>query len=816
MAGFAMERAVPDCSILIKENMRKKMLFAGVCGIASLPIFLSAQESSCFPVVNQDTQTVYYYPDEGDPKVVSVGPVPAGLSPYSGDLRVPGKINYQGNEYVVRSVLPETFRVSSFPVNAENSLASLSLPAGLERIGERAAYNNLLMTDLSLGDGLLQIGDAAFAKCRSLQELTLPESLGIIGDSAFFHNQNLRSLVLPLSLRRIGESAFERCQNLASVALPDSLEIVPFRAFANCGLESICIGAGTDSLAAQAFAQNTGLKEVVLLNPALQNVDASTFSGMDLGRLTLHVPHGSMGFYRDHAFWGRFGNIEVSDTVRDEPEAPGSYPTDFWVDGIFYQTLPDTLTVAVGYEFGSRYEGDIVIPDYVEYEGRRFKVTEIGMWAFEGDTTLTSVHLPSTLKVIGAAAFALTRLTEVEIPDSVLEVGSLAFSDCDSLLSVEIGRSVKTIGNFAFDNCKKIESIDLPDGLENLGSFAFAYCMSLDSIVLPSGIVDIKESTFYSCHDLKTIRFSDAVHTIGPRAFHECVSLTSFSMPSALDSLGEEAFEDCWMLDSVHLPDAVRHIGEGTFAGCLSMESLEWSSRLLSIGDYALAYCQSLAEVDLPSSLRSIGMSAFDHCQSLKQVDWPMVDILPDSVFKSCLALEKVSLPEEVDTIQPFAFGDCSALASVWVYRLEPPYVFEGGFEGVDKQNCVLVVPEGSKERYAAAPVWEDFYQIVDTLAAIPGSGDEDSLSNQFTMNDLGFQLLRNPVRDYLQVRFDEDWGAEGMMLEVYGSNGRRLRQEFVPVAGQYSFYVGSLPAGMYVLRIAGRAGIGVYKFVKY
>ena len=35
-------------------------------------------------------------------------------------------------------------------------------------------------------------------------------------------------------------------------------------------------------------------------------------------------------------------------------------------------------------------------------------------------------------------------------------------------------------------------------------------------------------------------------------------------------------------------------------------------------------------------------------------------------------------------------------------------------FEGVDKETCILFVPEGSVDAYKAAPVWKEF---VNTLA---------------------------------------------------------------------------------------------------
>lgn len=47
------------------------------------------------------------------------------------------------------------------------------------------------------------------------------------------------------------------------------------------------------------------------------------------------------------------------------------------------------------------------------------------------------------------------------IPDSVTEIGIRAFNGCTSLQSIVIPDSVTTIGNMAFDNCTSLQSIEI-------------------------------------------------------------------------------------------------------------------------------------------------------------------------------------------------------------------------------------------------------------------------------------------------------------------------------------------------------------------
>ena len=87
-------------------------------------------------------------------------------------------------------------------------------------------------------------------------------------------------------------------------------------------------------------------------------------------------------------------------------------------------------------------------------------VTEIGVGAFSGCSSLTSVTIPSSVTTIWHSAFyGCSSLTSVTIPNSVTTIGEEAFRDCSSLTSITIPNSVTTIGVEAFSGCKNIKQI---------------------------------------------------------------------------------------------------------------------------------------------------------------------------------------------------------------------------------------------------------------------------------------------------------------------------------------------------------------------
>lgn len=123
-----------------------------------------------------------------------------------------------------------------------------------------------------------------------------------------------------------------------------------------------------------------------------------------------------------------------------------------------------------------------------DYENAR--VTTVGVQAFNGMTSLTSVDMPN-----------------------VTTLASSAFRDCTGLISLNMP-ALETTGTYIFSNCTALPSITLPS-LTKLDGYAFQGCSVLAYADLgPCG--SIGTNAFYNCKALITliIRKSDAVCTL--------------------------------------------------------------------------------------------------------------------------------------------------------------------------------------------------------------------------------------------------------------------------------------------------------------
>ena len=153
-------------------------------------------------------------------------------------------------------------------------------------------------------------------------------------------------------------------------------------------------------------------------------------------------------------------------------------------------------------------------------------------------------------------------------------IGDLAFEGCSGLTSLKLPSDIRLIGRHAFKGCSGLTSITLPSGVTEIGSSAFYGCSGLTSIALPSGVTEISDYAFYGCSGLTSLTLPSGVTEIGSSAFYGCSGLTSITLPSGVTWIGHSAFEGCSGLTSITLPSGVTEIGKSAFANCSGLTSI--------------------------------------------------------------------------------------------------------------------------------------------------------------------------------------------------------------------------------------------------
>lgn len=131
----------------------------------------------------------------------------------------------------------------------------------------------------------------------------------------------------------------------------------------------------------------------------------------------------------------------------------------------------------------------------------------------------------SILRINDRVCAGDSDLVEIELPDSVQELGRGAFN-CSYLQSIKLSSNLKHIGSDVFKNCQYLTAITLPDGLVSLGDRVFCNCTSLEEIRIPDSVENVGEHAFYNCANLKSVSFSSSTH-FAPNAFQHCINLKS-------------------------------------------------------------------------------------------------------------------------------------------------------------------------------------------------------------------------------------------------------------------------------------------------
>ena len=336
-------------------------------------------------------------------------------------------------------------------------------------------------------DGVTSICWYAFSGCTSLTSITIPDSVTEIGGSAFENCSSLTSITIPDSVTSIGIGAFVGCSSLTSIMIPDNVTYIGGAVFADCSsLTEIKVST-----------QNA---KYVSVNGVLYNKDKTTIMCYPAGKKDKNykILDGVTEICTS-AFNGcsSLTSITIPDSVTEIGVSAFSGCSS--LTGI---TIPDSVTrIDMSTFRGCSSFTSITIPDNVTY---------IDIWAFNGCTGLTAIDVKAGNNNYTSVNGVLFNKDKTElicypagktdksynIPSCVTNVGGWAFDGCTSLTSITIPDSVTEIDWSAFEGCTSLTSITIPDSVTEIGWSAFEGCTSLKSITIPSSVTSIGKNAF--------------------------------------------------------------------------------------------------------------------------------------------------------------------------------------------------------------------------------------------------------------------------------------------------------------------------------
>lgn len=440
---------------------------------------------------------------------------------------------------------------------------------------------------------------------------------------AFIKNENLVVVKLPENMTEVGEDIFGDCKNLRGVKIPEGVSRINKEAFYGCSiLETINFPAKLTSVGDNAFSLCSKM-ELDNLPNSLLHVGQSAFCYVPLQALKLDrkVEIGA----------GAFSNTPIT-------EIEMATPCDSILGGTF-SDCPNLTKITIG-------------------EGLKY----IGDKAF-ANSPVKEANLPSTLRDISSTAFTgyssyCPFVNDIQPENHIRYIGKVAYQCVDrDLEEYTIKDGTVTLADELFESSQG-NAFHIPASVEQIGSRVFAGTQIKTLPEMP-GLKRIGDEAFYQCKNLKKVTIPETVEYIGGGAFYGCSNIWSLTY-NAINAECERLMESNIPLEKIVIGDKVRRLPRGIFSG-REFTEVTLPACLERIDEFAFYGCKNLTTINLSDSIRYIGDNAFYGCSSLKNIHWPLrLTTIGSRAFRQT-ALETISLPEGVTSVGDGAFSDCPA-----------------------------------------------------------------------------------------------------------------------------------------------------------
>jgi hypothetical protein len=203
-------------------------------------------------------------------------------------------------------------------------------------------------------------------------------------------------------------------------------------------------------------------------------------------------------------------------------------------NGIHYEYDVNFSTASIIDYLGT--DKNVTIPSSITIEENNYIINTIEDWAFS-NKELSNVKIPNSIINIGNWAFYTNNLSSVLIPNSVVTIGNGAFNQ-NELTTIDIPNSITTIESNAFSD-NQLSYINIPNSIRTIGVSSFENNLLTD-VSIPSSVTTIRERAFTN-NLLSNIIIPNSVTSIEAAAFQDN-QLYDILIPSSISSIGDWCF----------------------------------------------------------------------------------------------------------------------------------------------------------------------------------------------------------------------------------------------------------------------------------
>lgn len=598
--------------------------------------------------------------------------------------------------------LPSMLREIGKEAFSHTNIASISLPATVQRIGANAFMQCGKLTSLTVASGnryfkainnvLYNYDGTRLIVCpggvlTSDQSFTVPSGVTIITAYAF-SNSNLQSIHLPYGLKTIEEQAFSSC-NLQTLILPATVETIGNYAFAWCHeMSSIALPACLQTIGNQFLLGNSQLATIYCPMPEPAAIQQNTFYNIP-PTCELRVPTGSRTAYQSNNYWNKFSTISEEEMViYDNQNAtvcltnPGTIERllEPYNENEIY--LIETLTLT-----GNVNSNDAVFIGNISRLSC-LNLRKATLW--KTNDGVREHYLPTSMFAYGESLGK--NLQELVLPEKLkyIESNGIDIHNLQRLVSPSTVPTPAAADAFKRNNCTLI----VPFGTQAAYTAAIGWnVFSENTDTDIQGAVTLNLTTPGTLSSLisedtrPTIKTLILTGTINKLDFDflqqlcQEYSLTAIDLSRTNIAAYEQqnanrvpngAFQNCNTLQAIVFPASATEISNNVCWSCPMLTTLILPEQLVKLNS-SFGYCYKLIRVNLPATLQVIEGSLFPQCSGLTAYtisgDSPYLKVVDGVLFSADGSLiynypiakagTSYLIPNEVKTIGNSAFNGC-------------------------------------------------------------------------------------------------------------------------------------------------------------
>ena len=403
-----------------------------------------------------------------------------------------------------------------------SNLINVIIPTTVTTIQSNAFAGCASLTSLTIPQSVSTIQTDSFKNCTGLTSITVDSNNATYSsvDGVLFDKDQttlmvyppkspITSYVIPSTVSTVRANAFCNCVNLTSLTISDSTWNIQNNAFLGFpNLSTIVVGPNNES-----FMVENG----VLFN--IENTKLMVYPG-GLANTSYIVPSTVTTIFTA-AFYGAKNLTSV--TIPSSVTALNN-SVFYGCSGLTSAPIPSNASYISAYAFyGCSSITSLTIPS---------SVSTVESNAFNGCSSLSSITFSSLLITLNTDVFfGCSSLTSITIPSTLRIINGNPFRNCTNLTTITVSPTntgVTSVNGILFSKAKTTlmlyppkllnTSYFIPSTVTAINTLAFTNCQNLITVSIPTVTV-LNDSTFNNCSNLMNVIFRGSVPRINGTNF---------------------------------------------------------------------------------------------------------------------------------------------------------------------------------------------------------------------------------------------------------------------------------------------------------